>query len=233
NFANLDSILTDLKIEKVSSILTDFGISSDQLEGSGRGFSFQRSEKLDMRMNQNEGMTAEQIVNNYTEEKLVHIFSEYGEERYAKKIAKEIIAQRKKKPIETTKDLVTVIEKSVPERYKHQRIHFATKIFQALRIEVNGELKNIEKFIPKAIEYLNKNGRLSVITFHSGEDKIVKKIFRENARGCICPPNFPICQCGLKPKIKIIAKKPIIPSEMEIRENPRSRSAKLRIIEKL
>jgi 16S rRNA (cytosine1402-N4)-methyltransferase len=233
NFANLDSILKELKIEKVNAILADFGISSDQLGEADRGFSFQKNARLDMRMDRSQGMSAEGIANNYSEEELAGIFSEYGEERFARKIAKEIVKQRKLKPIKTTLELVSIIGDSVPEKYKHQRIHFATRVFQALRIETNKELDNIRKFIPKAIEVLDKKGRLAVITFHSGEDKIAKEIFRENARGCICPPNFPVCRCGKQPAIKIITKKPILPMTSEIEANPRSRSAKLRIIEKI
>ncbi len=233
NFANLDNILADLKISKVDAILADFGISSDQLEKTDRGFSFQKDAPLDMRMNQKEGITAEAVADSYSEEELAKIFHEYGDERYGKRIAREIVEQRKNSPIKTTKDLVLLIEKSVPEKYKHQRIHFATKVFQALRMEVNKELENIRKFIPEAIKILDKKGRLSVITFHSGEDRIAKEIFRENARGCICPANFPICRCGKKPIVKLVSSKPIIPGLKEIGENPRSRSAKLRTIEKI
>jgi len=232
NFANLDKILTDFKIKKVNAIIADFGISSDQLE-TERGFSFQKDAPLDMRMNQEGEMTAEKIINNYSEEGLARIFSEYGEEKFAKRIAREIAKQRKVKPIKTTFDLISIIENSIPEKYKHQRINPATRVFQALRIEANEELEKIKEFIPKAIEVLNSGGRFGVVAFHSGEDRIAKEIFRENARGCICPPNFPICQCGKKPVIKIITKKPILPSAGEIESNPRSRSAKLRIIEKL
>lgn len=233
NFANLDNILADLKISKVDAILADFGISSDQLEKTDRGFSFQKDAPLDMRMNQKEGITAEAVADSYSEEELTKIFHEYGDERYGRRIAREIVEQRKNSPIKTTKDLVLLIEKSVPEKYKHQRIHFATKVFQALRMEVNKELENIRKFIPEAIKILDKKGRLSVITFHSGEDRIAKEIFRENARGCICPANFPICRCGKKPIVKLVSSKPIISGLKEIGENPRSRSAKLRTIEKI
>lgn len=244
NFANLDNILSDLTllkrgsakaegVKKVDAILADFGISSDQLEKADRGFSFQKDASLDMRMDQREGMTAADVVNTYPEIELARIFRDYGGERYGGRIAKLIVEQRRVGPIRTTKELVAVIEKSVPEKYKHQKIHFATKVFQALRMEVNKELENIRSFIPKAIEVLDKNGRLSVITFHSGEDKISKEIFRENARGCICPVNFPICKCGRKPVVRLINSKPIVPGPEEISENPRSRSAKLRIIEKI
>ena len=233
NFSNIDVVLKDLGIKKVNAVLADFGISSDQLEESQRGMSFKKDAPLDMRMDQSKGMTAEEIVNKYPEEKLIEIFQEYGEEQYAKRIVQGIAKQRNIKPIKTTLELVSIIGNSVPEKYKHQKIHFATKVFQALRIEVNKELENIKEFIPKAIEILDKKGRLAVITFHSGEDKIAKEIFRENARGCICPPNFPVCRCGKQPVVKIITKKPILPSEKEVAVNPRSRSAKLRVIEKL
>lgn len=245
NFSNLDKILVDLNINKVDAILADFGISSDQLEETDRGFSFQKDARLDMRMNQlpritnqyeytnGENLTAEKIVNSYSEEELIRIFQEYGEEKYAKSIAREIVKQRKIKPVKTTFDLVSVVSNSVPERYKHQKIHFATRVFQALRIEVNKELESIREFIPKAIEILDKKGRLAVITFHSGEDKIAKEIFRENTRGCICPSNFPVCRCGKQPVVKIITKKPVLPSADETKNNPRSRSAKLRVVEKI
>lgn len=232
NFSNLDSILKELDIKKIDAILADFGISSDQLEAE-RGFSFQKDAPLDMRMDQAGEITAEKIVNDYSEEELARIFSEYGEEKFAKRIAKGIAKQRKTRKIGTTFELVSVIQSYVPERYKHQRIHFATRIFQALRIETNQELEKIREFIPKAIEVLNKGGRLGVIAFHSGEDGIAKEIFKVNARGCICPSNFPICRCGRNPVVKIITRKPILPGEDEMEANPRSRSAKLRLIEKL
>lgn len=250
NFADLDSILKALKIENVNAVLADFGISSDQLGDAKRGFSFQENAHLDMRMgrcglyelrthtklrnvNYSNEITAEHIVNNYSEEKLKKIFWEYGEEKYSREIAKAIIASRKIRPIKKTLELVGIIESAIPARYKRGRKHFATKTFQALRIEVNNELENIKRFLPPAIDALKRGGRLAVISFHSGEDRIVKEIFRENARGCICPPEFPICRCGRKPKIKIITQKPIISSSEEIKKNQRSRSAKLRIAERL
>jgi 16S rRNA (cytosine1402-N4)-methyltransferase len=180
-----------------------------------------------------EGLTAGKIVNCYPEKELARIISDYGEEKYALRIAKAIINARKIKPIESTAELVEIIKFAVPEPYKHRKIHFATKTFQAFRIEVNQELENLEKFLPQAVEMLKKGGRLGIISFHSGEDRITKKIFRENARGCICPSEFPVCRCGKTPKIKLITKKPITPDSDEIRDNPRSRSAKLRIIEKI
>jgi 16S rRNA (cytosine1402-N4)-methyltransferase len=233
NFAELGEVLFSLKISEASAILADFGISSDQLKDSDRGFSFQKDAPLDMRMNRTSGATAADVVNYLSEKDLERILRDYGDERYARRIAQSIAKQRKIKPIQKTLELASVIEKAIPYSYKHQKISFATRTFQALRIEVNKELENIKKFLPQAIDLLRKKGRLAAITFHSGEDRIVKNIFRENARGCICPPEFPVCRCGQKPKIKIITRKPIAPSEEEIRDNPRSRSAKLRVVEKL
>jgi len=233
NFADLGSILESLKIESVDAVLADFGISSDQLEDAERGFSFRKDAKLDMRMSFNNKFTAEEIVNTYSEDNLEKILREFGEERYARKIAKKIVIQRKVDPIEDTARLVRIISNAVPGKYRRRKKHFAVKTFQALRIEVNNELENIKCFLPQAIDVLKTGGRLAVISFHSGEDRIVKNLFKENARGCICPPEFPVCRCGRKPKIKIITKKPIIPDSEEIERNSRSRSAKLRVAEKL
>jgi len=244
NFANLGSILENLKINKVNAIIADFGLSSDQIENAERGFSFQKYGPLDMRMGKplritnryeytNRNTTAREIVNNYPEKQLAEIFRTFGDEKYSGKIAKAIVLARKAKPITTTKDLVEIIEKSVPQPYKHRRIHFATKTFLALRMEVNNELENIKIFLSQAIDVLEKKGRLAIISFHSGEDKLVKNFFRENARGCVCPKEFPVCICGGKPKVKIITKRPIIPMEKETRNNPRARSAKMRVIERI
>lgn len=232
NFAELGEVLFSLKISQVNSILADFGISSDQLGETDRGFSFQNDAPLDMRINKTEGLTAADIVNNYSEQDLKKVLKNYGDEKYARRITQAIIKQRKIKPIRRTFELVSIIKKAAPVYYQHQKIHFATRTFQALRIEVNKELENIKKFLPQAIDLLEKKGRLAAITFHSGEDRIMKNIFRENARGCICPPEFPVCRCGRKPNIKLITRKPIAPGEEEMKENPRSRSAKLRVIEK-
>jgi len=258
NFANLGNILENLKIKKVNAIIADFGLSSDQIENAERGFSFQKDGPLDMRMGKplritrldsqiplvearranryeytNRSITAREIVNNYQEKQLAEIFRTFGDEKYSGKIAKAIVLARKAKPITTTKDLVEIIEKAVPQPYKHRRIHFATKTFLALRMEVNNELANIKIFLSQAIDALEKKGRLAAISFHSGEDKLVKNFFRENAGGCVCPKEFPICICGGKPKVKIITKRPIIPMEKEIRNNPRARSAKMRVIERI
>jgi 16S rRNA (cytosine1402-N4)-methyltransferase len=233
NFANLKNILTDSGIEKVDAIAADLGISSDQLNQADRGFSFMSESELDMRMDQSQRLSAKVIVNTYQKEDLVKIFRDFGDERYANGIAKNICEERKKKPIRTTKELVSIIEKSVPGDYKHRKIHFATRIFQSLRIETNDEMENLKKFIPDAIDFLKSEGRLAIITFHSGEDRIVKNLFRQYARGCICPKNFPVCRCGKESKIRIVSKKPILPSAVELEKNPRARSAKLRVLEKI
>lgn len=257
NFARLKNILDSLKIKKVypntnlgkhkvsngksfkkigvgvDAIVADLGISSDQLEDAERGFSFSKDGPLDMRMNRKERLAAFDVINSYTEKELARIFKEYGEERYARNIAHAVTRKRKNKLISTTFELVSIVESAVPEKYKHGKIHPATKTFQALRIEVNRELESLKKFLSEAVEVLAEHGRLAIISFHSGEDKIVKQIFGENARGCICPPSFPICRCGKKKTLKIITRKPIVPGADEIKTNPRSRSAKLRIAEKI
>jgi 16S rRNA (cytosine1402-N4)-methyltransferase len=232
NFANLENILKSLKIEKVNSILADLGWSSDQLEG--KGMSFQKDEELDMRLDRNQKITAKDIVNEYSENELGRVIKEYGEERFWKKITRKIVEYRINKKIETTRELAEIIEKSVPGKFRHLKIHPATRVFQALRIETNQELENLEKFIPAAIKALEKEGRLAIISFHSLEDRIVKKIFRENARGRILTDEItgrPSVETA--PTIKLITKKPIIAGQEEISDNPRARSAKLRVCEML
>jgi 16S rRNA (cytosine1402-N4)-methyltransferase len=243
NFCKLKDILDSLNIKnaclpvgKVDAILADFGISSDQLDSNERGFSFLSDADLDMRMDNSckEGndLTAENILNEYSKEELIRIFREYGEEQYASQIAKNIIESRKEKKIKTTFELVEIISSSIPLKYKHKKIHFATKIFQALRIEVNDELKSIDKFTRDAIDVLKTGKRLVVISFHSGEDRVVKDIFKKEEKDCVCPPEFPVCRCEKESRVKIITKKPVVASEDEISDNPRSRSAKMRVIEK-
>lgn len=233
NFSNLDSILESLKVNCVDAILADLGFSSDQMEKAERGLSFKQDAPLDMRLDREGKLTAAKIINEYSLEEIEKILNEYGEEQFARNIAKKVCAERIVKKIETTFDLVSVVSKAIPEKFKHGKIHFATKTFQALRIAVNQELEALEKFIPVAIKRLRPKGRLAIITFHSLEDRIVKNIFRENARGCICPPDFPKCVCGRTGKIKLITRKPIVPSDLEVTENSRSRSAKLRVCEKI
>ncbi|MFH1030623.1 MAG: 16S rRNA (cytosine(1402)-N(4))-methyltransferase RsmH [bacterium] len=242
NFANLGKILEEQKFGPVHGILLDLGISSAEYE-SGRGFSFQKDEPLDMRFGvtsplpppQRRWKTAEDIVNNWPRENLIKIFKEYGEERLAVKIADKIVKARADVKIETTKQLADLVFSEYKKAYKNKtfKIHPATKVFQALRIAVNDELENLEKVLPQAIGALEKGGRLAVISFHSLEDRIVKQFFAKQSKGCICPPEFPICQCGHKPLLKIITKKPITALEDEIERNPRSRSAKLRVAEKI
>ncbi|OGI28025.1 MAG: 16S rRNA (cytosine(1402)-N(4))-methyltransferase [Candidatus Moranbacteria bacterium RIFOXYB1_FULL_43_19] len=234
NYANLDKIFGELGLNKADAILIDLGFSSDQIEDAGRGFSFLHNGLLDMRYSpETQKMTAADVVNKYSEKNLADIFWQYGEEKYARRIAREISIERKGSKIDDVEKLVEIISKAVPENYKRDKIHFATRTFQALRIETNQELKNLETFLEKTEKILGRSSRLAVISFHSLEDRIVKNFIRKESRDCICPPKFPKCVCNHKKNLKIITKKPIQPSEKEIRENPRSRSAKMRIAEKI
>jgi 16S rRNA (cytosine1402-N4)-methyltransferase len=275
NFSDIKNILGGMNVLAVDGMLADLGYSSIQLEDESYGMSFLQDAELDMRLslrNTNSyectnNLSAKDIVNKYPAGELSRILCEYGEEKFANSIAKRIVEARKIKSIERTLELVEIIKNAIPERYQHGKTHPATKTFQALRIEVNQELENLKKFIPQAIEALSPGGRLAIISFHSLEDRIVKNMFRENARGCICPPetqlqllqeeyiraveqndssadelermlrtgkpDFPKCLCGHKAKISLINKKPIVPSGEEILENPRARSAKLRVCERL
>lgn len=233
NFSNLKKILRDKGADCVDSILADLGISSDQLEDKKKGMSFQTDSELDMRLDKSQTLTAKKIVNSWEQEEIEDILKKYGEEKFARNIAKKIVEKRKEKIITSTLELAEIIKNSVPFKLQSKKINPATKSFQALRIAVNNELEHLEKFIPDAIESLNSGGRLAIITFNSLEDRIVKNIFRQNARGCICPKGFPVCNCGQTGKIKIINKKPIVPDAEEVRNNPRARSAKLRICEKI
>lgn len=233
NFKNLDFILEELNLQRVDGILMDLGVSSYQIDTDERGFSYMRNGKLDMRMDTSQGLTAEYIINNYDEEKLNYIFRVYGEERFSKKIANKIINVRQRAPIETTFDLVKLIDGVIPKNINKRVGHSSKKVFQALRIEVNGELDILEDSIKNAINRLNFGGRIAIITFHSLEDRIVKNIFNYLALECICPKEFPICNCNKKKEIKIINKKPILPSPQELKLNSRSSSAKLRIAEKI
>lgn len=232
NFANLEHILADLKIKKVDAVLADLGWSSDQISDPAYGLSFMQGGELNMRYDSHQKLTAKEIVNEYPEAQLEKIIRQFGEERFSRAIAKKIIRDRKNKKIETTTELAEIIKSAVSDKYKHAKIHPATRTFQALRIVVNQELESLEKFIPQAIEALKVGGRLVIITFHSLEDRIAKNILRQNAGGCICPPDFPKCVCGKVPRVKIITKKPITPAKKDIEDNPRSRSAKLRVAER-
>lgn len=231
NFKNINFILKELGINGVDGILMDLGVSSYQIDTDERGFSYMRNGELDMRMDKSQELTAKIIINEYDEQKLSYIFKIYGEEKYHKKIANRIVNQRKIKPIETTFELVKLIDEIIP-RYEVKG-HSSKKVFQALRIEVNEELDILENAIKDAVKNLNIGGRIAIITFHSLEDRIVKNIFNYLALECICPKQFPICKCEKKKEIKIINKKPISPSSFEIEKNSRSSSAKLRVAEKI
>ncbi|MEG1705830.1 MAG: 16S rRNA (cytosine(1402)-N(4))-methyltransferase RsmH [Clostridia bacterium] len=229
NHDDIIKILQELNIDKVDGILLDLGVSSYQLDEASRGFSYMSDSKLDMRMNREDKISAFDVVNNYSEENLVKIFFDYGEEKYSKKIASAICETRKLKPIETTLELVSVIKSVVTYIDKG---HPAKRVFQAIRIEVNNELGKLKETIIDSVNSLNKNGRLAVITFHSLEDRIVKHAYEELEGRCSCPSDFPVCICGYKSYGKIITKKPIVSNEDELEDNPRAKSAKLRIFER-
>lgn len=233
NFYSIDNILEELNVEKVDGILMDLGVSSHQLDVPERGFSYMKDAPLDMRMNRESDFSAFDVVNHYDEEELFKIIISYGEEKFARKIARSIVNVRQKKNIETTFELVDVIKASIPARLRKEGSHPAKKTFQAIRIEVNKELEILDKAIRDSINRLKPEGRIAIITFHSLEDRIVKNIFKDEANSCICPKEFPICNCGKESKIKIITRKPIEASEEELNLNSRSKSAKLRIAEKL
>ena len=233
NFENIDEVLDDLNIQKVDGILVDIGVSSYQIDAAERGFSFRNDAKLDMRMDKTKHFSAFELVNDYSEDELIRVIRDYGEEKFAKSIARHILKSRESKPIETTKELEEIILSSVP-RYRGQDGRSnVQRTFQAIRIEVNSELDVLKTFLSKAVERLNKGGRLAVISFHSLEDRIVKQKFKEVSTGCICPPDFPICVCGHKATVKLITKHPVEATEDELKINPRASSAKLRVIEKL
>ena len=232
NFHNIDSILEELDIPKVDGILMDLGVSSYQLDEGERGFSYMKDAPLDMRMNREREFSAYDIVNSYSMEDLWRIIRDYGEEKFAKRIAEFIVNRREEKPIETTLELVDIIKAAIPAKARREGPHPAKRTFQAIRIEVNGELEILNKAIEDGVNRLNKGGRMAIITFHSLEDRIVKLKFRDLANPCTCPKEFPICVCGKKPLVKLISRKAIEPSKEEVEENPRSRSAKLRVIER-
>ncbi len=231
NFGNIASLLRDEGVSGLDGVLLDIGVSSHQLDERSRGFSYHDEAPLDMRMSQS-GMTAADLVNSLDVSELSRIISLYGEEKYAYSIAKGIVRYREDKPIQTTTELAEIIKENVPQRVRRDG-HPARKTFQALRIAVNRELDELESGLEGAFELLNKGGRLSVITFHSLEDRIVKQFMSAKAQGCTCPKDFPVCVCGKKPRAKVITRKPVYPSEHETEANPRARSAKLRICEKL
>ena len=233
NFCEIRKVLEDLEIAGVDGILLDLGVSSPQLDHSSRGFSYMADAPLDMRMNSEDSLSAYEVVNTWPQEELKRILYDYGEERYAPRIAAAICSRRAEKPIGTTLELVDVIRSAMPAAALREKQHPAKRSFQAIRIAVNDELGAVEKVMRDAIPCLNPGGRLAVITFHSLEDRIVKNAMAAASKGCTCPPNFPVCVCGKKPQVKLITRKPITSTEEELARNPRARSAKLRICEKI
>ena len=231
NFGNIANILDSRGIEKIDGMLLDIGVSSHQLDEAERGFSYQQDAPLDMRMNPDRPFSAYDVVNGYDEDELDRVIFTYGEERWARRIAQFIVKEREAKPIETTGELVDIIKKAVPKGARKDGPHPAKRTFQAIRIEVNGELEVLQRAIDDVAARLAVGGRLCIITFHSLEDRIVKEAFRKQENPCICPPQFPVCVCGKKPLGRVITRKPILPSKEELEENPRSRSAKLRVLE--
>lgn len=231
NFRNLNAVLDKLGIDKLDGIIADLGVSSHQLDDAARGFSYKADAPLDMRMS-SEGLSAKDVVNEYDFEELKRILYEYGEEKFAPKIASGIVAAREKSPIETTGELADIIKNSVPAAYRREK-NPCRKSFQAIRIEVNDELGALQDALRFGFERLKVGGKMSIITFHSLEDRIVKERFREFCTGCTCPPEFPVCVCGKTPRAELVNKKPITAGEKELSENPRSRSAKLRVIKKI
>ena len=232
NFCEIAQVLEDLNIEGVDGILLDLGVSSPQLDDGSRGFSYMADAPLDMRMNSEDTLSAYDVVNSWSFDELKRILFDYGEERYAPKIASAICKKREEKPIETTLELVDVIRGAMPAQALREKQHPAKRSFQAIRIAVNDELGSVEKVMKDAIPCLNPGGRLAVITFHSLEDRIVKTAMASAAKGCTCPPSFPVCVCGKKPQVQVITRKPIVSTDEELERNPRARSAKLRVCEK-
>ena len=233
NFSRVDQVLDELGIDGVDGILLDLGVSSPQLDEAERGFSYMADAPLDMRMNSQDTLTAYEVVNLWPREELRRILYEYGEERYAPQIASAIDRRRAERPIETTLELVDVIRSAMPPQALREKQHPAKRSFQAIRIAVNDELGAVSRVMDAAISKLNSGGRLAIITFHSLEDRIVKNAMASAAKGCTCPPEFPVCVCGKTPKVKLVSKKPIVSSEEELQRNPRARSAKLRVCEKI
>ena len=232
NFAELGDVLREAGVAGADGMLFDLGVSSPQLDDASRGFSYMQDAPLDMRMDLEAPLTAYEIVNSWSGDELRRILYEYGEERYAPAIARAIVRSREEKPIETTLELVDIIKSAMPPAALREKQHPAKRSFQAIRIAVNGELDALAPMMHSAVAALNPGGRLAVITFHSMEDRIIKHSLQDMARGCTCPSNFPVCVCGKKPKVKLVTRKPIISGEAELEENPRARSAKLRVAEK-
>ena len=233
NYKNVKDVIKELGIDAIDGAVLDLGVSSYQLDCKERGFSYMEDAPLDMRMNREGGKSAYDVINTYSEGELTDIFFKYGEEKFSRKIARIIAERRKDKPVETTLELVDIIKAAIPERMRQKGSHPAKRVFQAVRIEVNGELEDLRYALDNFFDVLKPGGRLSVITFHSLEDRIVKIAFNDYATGCTCPKDFPICVCGKKPRGKVITRKPVLPGEEECQYNKRSKSAKLRVVEKL
>ena len=233
NFAEIDAILDSLGIPAVDGMLFDLGVSSPQLDDASRGFSYMADAPLDMRMDKDDALTAGEVVNTWPQGELRRILYDYGEERYAPQIAAAICRAREKAPVETTLELVDIIRSAMPAQALREKQHPAKRSFQAIRIAVNDELGAVSRMMQAVVGRLNPGGRLAVITFHSLEDRIVKSEMQQAARGCTCPPEFPVCVCGKKPLVKLVTRKPIVSGPAELEENPRARSAKLRVAEKL
>ncbi len=228
NFSEIKRILNELDIDMLDGAVLDLGVSSYQLDNAERGFSYMHDAPLDMRMNRNDALTAYDVINNYSEDELCRIFFEYGEEKWSKRIARFIVERREKKEIISTGELADIIKAAIPQRARQDGGHPAKRVFQAVRIEVNNELKMLEGAIRDFVDVIRPGGVLAVITFHSLEDRIVKQTFASLAQGCICPKSFPVCVCNNKPKVKLLTRKPVLPGSAELEENSRSKSAKLR-----
>lgn len=233
NYRNMPKVLNELGIEQVDGILLDLGVSSFQLDEKERGFTYREDVPLDMRMDRRQSLTAREIVNEYSEMELFHVIRDYGEEKFAKNIAKHIVNKRKEHPIETTGELIEIIKAAIPMKVRAVGGHPAKKTFQAIRIECNKELEVLKDSLDAMIDLLKPGGRLCIITFHSLEDRIVKRAFKKNENPCTCPPNFPVCVCGNISKGKQLTRKPIIPGEKELNENKRAKSSKLRVFERV
>lgn len=233
NYCNMDKVIDELGIDKVDGIMLDLGVSSYQLDAADRGFTYNVDTALDMRMDQRQEITAKDIVNEYSEFDLYRIIRDYGEDRFAKNIAKHIVAARQEKPIETTFELNDIIKAAIPMKVRATGGHPSKRTYQAIRIELNKELEVLENSIDMMIDRLKPEGRLCIITFHSLEDRIVKTRFRNNENPCTCPPSFPACVCGKVPKGRVITRKPVVPTDEEINENSRSKSSKLRVFERV
>jgi len=233
NYSSATEILKELEIEKVDGIMLDLGVSSHQLDVAERGFSYMADAPLDMRMDKRQTKTAYDIVNDYSEHELARIIREYGEDKFAQNIAKHIVAMRQKKPIETTGELNEAIRAAIPMKIQKTLGHPSKRTFQAIRIELNEELEELRIALESMVELLKPGGRLCIITFHSLEDRMVKTMFKKEENPCTCPPEFPVCVCGKKPRVKIISKKPVLPSDEEQEQNSRARSAKLRVLERI